>query len=411
MGAVEWGLDRIEALLGALGDPHLEFETLHIAGTNGKGSTATFAAAVLQAHGRRVGLYTSPHLQDIRERFVIDGAPAEDPILERVASRMLALPETIPATYFEVATALAFAVFREAGVEWAVIETGLGGRLDATNVVRPAAACVTTIGRDHAEVLGGTLEAIAAEKAGILKPGVPAVFGFVHSPAREVIEETAAEVGAPVTMLGGRGSVLDVETAISGTRFRYVSDLWPEGLALRSGLIGRHQASNAGLAILALQAAEVPLGADAVRSGIASATIGGRFEVRQQGGVTWVLDLAHNREGIEVVLQTLDEIDAPRPRVAVVSILADKPWSGMLGMLRLDMQAIILTQATSAPSARRWSLSEVIRVEESGATDVRVQPDFERALEDAAEAGAGGTVLVTGSTHTVGDARRALTAK
>ncbi|MFV1986646.1 MAG: folylpolyglutamate synthase/dihydrofolate synthase family protein [Gemmatimonadota bacterium] len=409
MDAVEWGLDRIEALLAALDNPHRAFETIHIAGTNGKGSTATFAASVLAAHGHRVGLYTSPHLDDLRERFVVGGVPVEDTILERVATEMLALPEAEPATYFEVATAVAFAAFREAGVDWAVVETGLGGRLDATNVIEPRVAVVTTIGIDHADVLGDTPEAIAAEKGGIFKRGVPAVLGNVSDRAREVLEEAARRVAAPVATLGDEGSILDVTTRLEGTQFRYSSRRWPDGLELKTGLVGRHQAENASLAILALESAGLRLGRGRTRRAIAGAVIPGRFEIRKIGRETWVLDIAHNREGLEAVMGTLEEVNAPRPRVSVVGILSDKPWAGMLEMLRLDMQAIILTQAGSAPKDRCWNLPEVSGATDAGATALRVEPDLGRALEMAAQEGAGGTILVTGSMYTVSAARRELT--
>lgn len=404
MGAMEWGLDRVETLLRALDDPQLTFQSLHVAGTNGKGSTAMIAAAVLGAHGVDVGLYTSPHLRDIRERFVVNGRPVDERVLQAVATRMIDLPETAAATYFEVATALAFAAFREAGVEWAVVETGLGGRLDATNVLVPRVACVTSIGFDHADLLGTSLEAIAAEKAGIFKPGIPAVIGAIPAPARPVLEEAARRVGSPLSCFGEEASVWDVSTSLDGTRFKYRSMTWPEDLELDTSLVGQHQAHNAGLALLSLERAGVGLRGAAVQRAVAEARLPGRFEVtRSPRGLT-VHDIAHNREGLDVVLGTLQEVEAPRPWVAVVGILADKPWSGMLGMLRLDTQAIILTQAPSAPEARRWDLEAVAVDEEAGAVDLRVEPDLGRALALARELGEGGTVLVTGSAYTVGDA-------
>jgi len=404
MGAMEWGLERIEALLAALGDPHHAFASVHISGTNGKGSTALFCARLLEAHGARVGLYTSPHLHDISERFVVDGEPIDRAKLDRIAARITDLPETRPATYFEVATALAFEAFREAGVEWAVVETGLGGRLDATNVLTPRVSCVTTIGLDHADILGSSLEAIAAEKAGIFKPHVPAVIGLIPDPARPILEEAARRAEAPLRTLGEETSIWDVSTSLDGTRFRYRSPVWPDDLELFIPLVGRHQAQNAGLALLALEAAGVDPRADVIAIALEAVALPGRFEVRRGGDCVVVYDIAHNREGLDVVLRTLEEVGAPRPWVAVVGILADKPWSGMLGMLRLDMQAIILTQAPSAPEARRWNLAAVV-VEEEAGTALVVEADLGRALELANELGAGGTVLVTGSAYTVGDAR------
>ncbi|MDX1395813.1 MAG: Mur ligase family protein [Gemmatimonadota bacterium] len=409
MGSVAWGLERIEALLARLGDPQRAAKVAHVAGTNGKGSTATSIARILMAHGHRTALYTSPHLDDIRERFVVDGSPVPDEVIDGVARRLLDLPETAPTTYFEAATALAFAAFREMETEWAVIETGLGGRLDATNVVSPRVTVVTTIGLDHADVLGNTVEAIAAEKAGIFKPGVPAVIGDVGRPARRILTDAARRIGAPLEAFGEAASVRGVSPSLNGTAFRYESRVWPDGLDLATPLVGAHQAANAGLAILALEAAGVALRPDGVVAGVAGSVVPGRFEVRRREGAVWVLDIAHNREGLDVVLRTLDEVGAARPRIAVVGILADKPWSGMLGMLRLDMDAIILSQAASAPEPRRWDPAGALATIESGAPPIRVELELERALEVAAGEGAGGTILVTGSTYTVADARRFLT--
>ncbi len=409
MGAMKWGFERIEALLEALGNPQDSFESVHIAGTNGKGSTAAFLSALLVESGHRVGMYTSPHLDDIRERFVVDGAPAGEDVIQAVAAEMLALTEARPATYFECATALAFAVFRAAGVDWAVVETGLGGRLDATNVLTPRVAIVTTIGLDHAELLGSTLQAIAAEKGGIFKPGVPAVIGEIPTPAGPVLEDTARRAGAAsFARLGERASVWDVDVSVRGTRFLYRSEARASDLELRTGLVGRHQAHNAGLALLALEAMGLSLPDPVVSRAIEGTRIPGRFEVIPEGDTTWVFDIAHNREGIDVVIDTLHEMGAPRPWVAVAGILADKPWSGMLGMLRIDTQAIILTQPGSAPKSRRWNLTEVARQGAEDLFDVRVEEDLEAALVLAREIGRDGTVLVTGSAYTVGEARRLL---
>lgn len=408
MGTAEWGLDRILALVTALGNPQDAFDTVHIAGTNGKGSTAAFTAAILAAQGHEVGAYTSPHLYDITERFRVGSRPVERATLSAVAEMIERLPESSEATYFEVATALAFEAFRRVGVEWGVIEVGLGGRLDATNVIRPRVAAVTTIGLDHAGVLGGTLEEIAAEKAGILKRGVPVALGDMPPAAREVLEGAAVEVGGEIFRLGVDGVVTDVAADVHGTRFRYTSGAWPGGVEFRTSMVGAYQARNAGLALLSLEAAEVPLDRQAAVDAVGRTSIPGRFEIRRPGDAMWVLDIAHNREGLDVLLSTLEEVGMPRPRVAVISILADKPWSGMLGMLRLDVDAIILTQTTSAPDARRWNLEEVVEDAEWDMVDLRVESDLGAALEVARRIGVGGTIIVTGSTHTVSEAGRLL---
>lgn len=403
MTAARWGLERIRALLDALGRPEREFAALHIAGTNGKGSTAAFADAVLRAHGRSTGLYTSPHLVDVRERMRIDGRFPEEDALQSLAARIGALEEAREATYFEVTTALAFALFARAGVEWAVVETGLGGRLDATNALRPEAACVTTVGRDHADLLGDTLEKIALEKAGIFKRGVPAVIGEPDPSIREVLVERASEVGAPVRRLGRDAVVSDVSVSDRGTAFGYRSRSHPGGLALHTSMVGAHQAANAALAVLALESAGVVLDPAAIADGLASTRVPGRFEIRA-GPPLRILDIAHNREAVAAFLATARAVSPPRPWIGVVSILRDKPWEDMVDMLRKDMDDIILTQAPSAPASRRWETGELER-RFACASDVGVEPDFEGALAAADELSGGGTVFITGSSHTVGDAR------
>jgi len=408
MGAAEWGLDRIRDLLTALETPQEAFGSIHIAGTNGKGSTAAFAATILREHGYTVGLYTSPHLYDITERFRVAGRSIDRSLLAEVASEIDKLPEASAATYFEVATALAFEAFRRVGVDWAVIEVGLGGRFDATNILHPRVTTVTTIGLDHADVLGATLEAVATEKAGIFEPDAPAVLGEMPEVALGVLQGKAAEGGGRVLRLGVDGWVTDVTTTRAGTGFRYASQRWPDGVRLRTPMLGVHQARNAGLAILTIETLGIPLEEQAVIDAIGQTRVSGRFEIRRQEEAMWVLDIAHNREGLEALLSTFVAIEMPRPWVAVVSILADKPWSGMLGMLRLDMDAIIVTQTASAPAARRWNLTEVVKEAEGEMVDLRLERDIEAAVDLAARMGTGGTILVTGSTHTVSDAGRLL---
>lgn len=409
VSAARWGLEGIEALVAALGRPERSFESIHIAGTNGKGSTAAVTAAVLAEHGSSVGLYTSPHLQDVRERFLIDGTPADEALLRRLAARIDALPEARPASYFEVTTALAFALFAARGVDWAVVETGLGGRLDSTNVLRPRATCVTSIGLDHATFLGDSVEAIAREKAGIFKRGVPAVLGERDPSVRGVLAGVAGAVGAPVETLGERSGVEVEDITLGGTAFRYRSPAFPRGLSLHTPLVGEHQARNAALALLSLEAAGVRLRTEAVEAAVARTRVPGRFEIRRDGDARWILDIAHNREAMAALLACLDRARPPRPWVSLVCVLGDKPWADMVEMLRRAADAIILVSAPSAPPERRWDL-ELVRERFEAFPEVRAEADFERALGMARELSDDGTVLVTGSAHTVGDVRGILEA-
>ncbi|MFB6240334.1 MAG: bifunctional folylpolyglutamate synthase/dihydrofolate synthase, partial [Gemmatimonadota bacterium] len=244
---IEWGLDRTRAMLGALDDPHESYATYHVGGTNGKGSVCLASASLLSAAGVPAGAYLSPHTLWFAERVRLppDRRPAPPELLEECARRVSPLADRTGASRFEAITALGLLALAEAGVEAACVEVGLGGRLDATNVVSPRGAAVVTVGLDHAAFLGDTLPDVAREKAGIWKPGTPAVVGRVPGEAAEVLEERAREVEAPLFRLGRDARVEGVRTAPlpqAGTRFRYVSRSRPDGIELRVPAVGRHQA-------------------------------------------------------------------------------------------------------------------------------------------------------------------------
>ncbi len=311
------------------------------------------------------------------------------------------------ATYFEVATALAFLCFAESGVEDAVVETGLGGRLDATNVVTPSVCVITSLAADHVEYLGSSLQSIAREKAGILKPGVPAVLPPVAPSAYRVIEEVSTGLGAPLRLLGREASIESVALDPTCTSFVYRSDGVPTGESLRTSLIGRHQAENAGLALLALESWPRWPGLEAVREGLAEVKLPGRFQVVTGSDGPWVFDIAHNTAAVRRLADTLTELRLPLPCVGLVSVLRDKPWAEMASALSRVCQSAVLTIAPSAPPERRWTLDHALL--EGQWRHVEASADFERAVRRARELAGAGTVLVTGSAHTVGDALGLLT--
>ncbi|WP_425155346.1 bifunctional folylpolyglutamate synthase/dihydrofolate synthase [Candidatus Palauibacter sp.] len=407
IAAVLPGLDRIEALLEQLGCPERTFEALHIAGTNGKGSTASYTAGILEAGGLRTGLYTSPHLADIRERFLVDGAWVEEPLIEAAAARIIACEASDACTYFEVTTALAFICFAESGVDVAVVETGLGGRLDATNVLRPIGAAITPVGLDHTELLGPSLPAIAAEKAGIFKRDVPVSLGRMPREARDTLERIARTTGSPVARLGREAEVSDVRMSPAGTRFRYASRDRPKGLSLATRLPGRHQADNAALALLMLDRSGYAYDEARVRRGVAGAHLPGRFETWREGpcGATLVFDIAHNPAAAEVLCQTAAGMALARPRIAVVGMLADKDWRAVLSRLALDMDAMILVRPVAA-GGRQWDPHEA-QAWLSRELDVPVEVcvDVAEAVVRGCALAGSGTLLVTGSAYTVGEAR------
>lgn len=402
---VRWGLERIRRLLEDVGEPQDGYRSFHIAGTNGKGSTAATAAAVLVAAGRRVGLYTSPHLQDVRERIRVDGAFASEEVLQACAERVLPAAERVGATYFEALTAVAFLCFAELRVEDAVVETGLGGRLDATNVLRPAACAITGISHDHTDVLGRSLERIATEKAGIFKAGVPAVVGPLGPAAWRAVRRRGEEVGAPIHRLGREAHVADAVLTEEGTRFTYRSGAWPEEAELRTPLLGVHQVTNAGVALLLLETAGALPSAGAVRRGLAGLRWPGRLQIVRGPDGTWILDAAHNPAAVAALSATLETLAPPAPVVILLSVLKEKPWERMARALAIGGRRLVLTVAPSAPAERRWDPAAAAARLGSGAESV---PAFDRALERARELAGNGTVVVCGSFTAVGDALRSL---
>jgi dihydrofolate synthase / folylpolyglutamate synthase len=364
------GLEVTRAALAAVGDPHLNMPAIHVAGTNGKGSTAAIIESLLREAGVRTGLYTSPHLLRFTERIRISGVELSQ--REAAALGEVALDAAPDATFFEIATVMAFAAFRERGVEVAVLETGLGGRLDSTNVVdTPLATVVTGIALDHAEVLGSTLPEIAREKAGIFKRGVPAVIGCEDAAARAVLLDEAARVGAPVWLRG-----------------RDFPSLSPLPVALA----GSHQQGNAALALCAVERAGFDLDEPLRRRALHNV----RWPARLESLAPDVMvDAAHNADGARALARAL-----PRDRAItlVFGVVADKQPADMLHALLPLAARVILTRPPSPRARDPESLREL-------APDAEIAPSLEEALRMARN---GSLVVVTGSIFLAGEARRLL---
>lgn len=409
-GGIRWGLERTEELLAGVDHPHRRFHALHVGGTNGKGSVSALCESALRAAhpGRTIGLYTSPHLVSFPERIRINGRPVDAALFARAEARLRPAIERTGATFFEATTALAFLCFAEAGVDLAVVEVGLGGRLDSTNVIAPLATAVTNVARDHVEYLGDSLMGIAREKAGIFKPGVPAVIGEGEPDTMEVLRERAAEVGAPLVVLDAVARIADVEMSLEGTRFRLDSERWGSR-EVRIPLVGAHQARNAALAaeLLGMLPDDARPSWEAIEAGFAAVRWPGRMQVVRQRGGTWIFDVAHNPAGVAALVDALDALDLPRPLVLVTAILSDKEWDEMLPPLLTRADAAILTTAPTAPEGRRWDPEHAARSLDAK-IPIRVIPDLAAALMRAETLAPYGTVLVTGSVHTVGDALAAL---
>jgi dihydrofolate synthase/folylpolyglutamate synthase len=395
------GLERIGILLEALGNPQQACRIVHVAGTNGKGSTCAMIESGLRAAGYRTGLFTSPHLVEPTERIQVGGRPIDAGRFAAAFDQVHACAETLlrqeridlHPTYFECVTAMAMVVFRECGVEFAVLEVGLGGRLDATNVVTPELCVVTPVDFDHEAYLGKSLESIAGEKAGILKPGVRAVFARQRAEAGGVLEARAAALGVAVTH--------SFDVAISGvTLHARGSDFMWGGLAVRCPLAGGHQVENARTAIAALR--QLGIAPAAIRQGIAATTWPGRLE-RVAENPEIILDGAHNPASARALADYLERFYEPNRVWLIYGAMRDKAVEETIAILFPRAGHVIVT----APAQARALRPEAIR----GLADrdcIQVAANVQAALALAAGAAAEDAIFVTGSLFLVGEARALL---
>ncbi len=404
---IKFGLESMRALVGALGHPERSYPTLLIAGTNGKGSVAACVDAVLRAGGLRSGLYTSPHLVRVHERIAVEGRPISGAALGRAVRRVREAADRLVTegvlaahpTYFEVLTAAAFAHFESRGVEGAVVEVGLGGRLDATNVAEPLASAIVSVDLDHQEYLGTSLAEIAGEKAGVLREGRTTVLGPLPDEARAAIERRAAEVGARLVVAGEGGRV-----EVHGRRLDVVT---PTGVyrGLFPPLPGAHQRDNLVVAIRLLEVAKeaglrVDLGRLAV--GIAATRWPGRLE-RVPGAPPLLLDGAHNAAGAKALAA---ELGSHPPFVLLFGAMADKDLETMTAALFPLAEGLVLT----APKMDRAANPAELAARAGGhAGEARLEPDVVKALRAARRmAGPRGLVVVAGSLYLVGEVKALL---
>lgn len=401
-GRIEPGLGRTRALLAALGNPERRFPSFHVAGTNGKGSTCATIDALLAASGHRVGRYASPHLVDFRERFLVAGEAIEQATVAALLARIEPAAEQVGATFFEITTALAFAYFADAGVDVAVIETGLGGRLDSTNVLDPVVASVTNVSMDHIEYLGDTIEAIADEKAGIFKAERPAVIGEPDERiARRLATRAAGHGASEIILVRDAWRPEGVRQTATGTRFDVVTPLGR--MQLETPLRGEHQAWNAMTAIATVAAARPAFELPADLNGALSrVSLPGRF---QRVG-DWVFDVAHNAAGAAALARTIAAAGLPRPVTVLLAVLRDKDWASVVDAVAGVADEIVLTLPPTAPADRAWEPDDAARHARAAGAVVTVERDFDRAL--AAVGARDGTHVVAGSFHTVGDAMQRL---
>ncbi len=431
--SIEPTLDRIATLVNLLGDPQRAFPVIHITGTNGKTSMARMIDALLRERGLRTGRFTSPHLTSMRERICIDGQPLDperfvalyqeiEPYLKLTDQRY-----GVPLSFFEVLTGMAFAAFADAPVDVAVVEVGLGGTWDATNVADGTVAVVGPVGIDHTQYLGDTVEEIATEKAGIIKPGALAVLAQQSLPAAEVLLRRVSEVGATVAREGIEFGVLEREIALGGQllTLRGLNGTYPEVFL---PLFGVHQAGNAACALAAAEGfggaaqdgpsgpeGHGPLDADLVRRAFAALRSPGRLEVLRRSP-TLIVDAAHNPAGMAATAAAVTEGFSFSRLVGVLAVSADKDVAGMLDELEPVLSDLVVTRNSADRSMPAEELAGLAR-DVFGADRVQVAARMDDAIEMAvaladetpdADLPGGGGVLVTGSVVTAGDARQLL---
>ena len=404
----ERGLARMRALLALLDDPQRRYATVHIAGSKGKGSTGAFIASAALHAGHRVGFYTSPHLHRFPERIAIDGVPLSDDdfaalaeTVARAAARLDAgSPGSDAVTTFEFITAMGFAAFARKQCDLAVVEVGLGGRFDSTNVLESTVSAITRIDLEHTAVLGHTYGEIAAQKAGILRPGIPSVSSPQVPEAEAAIIRVATEVGAPL-MIGGR----DWHWLGSWRSFRAIGP-WGDWQDLALGIAGPHQVENACTALAALHVlneAGIPISQAAIRPGLAQANWPGRFERLAAGGREVVFDAAHTPAAAAALVETWREVGLPPRATVILGMGADKTPRAFLETIRPLVGHLIATRADSPRAAKPEAIAAI-----AGALGIahEVQPSVAAAVEAAART-LPAPLLITGSLFVAGEGREA----
>ncbi|SCG38534.1 dihydrofolate synthase / folylpolyglutamate synthase [Micromonospora echinaurantiaca] len=417
-------LDRIQSVLDLLGDPQRAYPAIHLTGTNGKTSTARMIDSLLRAFGLHTGRYTSPHLETVRERISLDGEPVSEERFTATYREVEPLARLVdersaePLTYFDMTTALAFATFADAPVDVAVVEVGLGGAEDSTNVIQAGVAVITPIGLDHTEWLGDTVEDIALHKAGIIHKGATVISAAQEEEAARPILERCAEVGATIAREGSEFGVLRRAVAVGGQvlTLQGLGGVYEEVFV---PLHGAHQAQNAAVALAAVEAflgagARRQLDVETVREGFAAASSPGRLE-RVRSAPTILLDGAHNPQGMAATVTALQEEFAFSKLVAVLGVLADKDAASLLELLEPVVDQVVVTR-NSSPRAMPARELAALAAEVFGPDRVEVAEEMPDAIEAAVALAeedvpgelSGVGVLITGSVVTVADARRLL---
>ncbi|MBD3168980.1 MAG: bifunctional folylpolyglutamate synthase/dihydrofolate synthase [candidate division Zixibacteria bacterium] len=399
---IKLGLERIRAYLDAIDNPQDKYPTVHIAGTNGKGSTAAFIQSILTAAGFKVGLLTSPHLVDFTERMRIGYRNCEENFVVRFVEKNRKLMDDIPVSFFEITTAMAFEYFAEKEVDFAVIEVGMGGRLDATNVITPLVSIITNISLEHTKSLGDTVELIAREKAGIIKPGVPCITASRDRRVRKTLREICKQRNSNLISVHDENQWLVKNLNFKGTnieaftRTRKYNNIFV-------GLPGRHQLENALTALTAIEILrnrDVKITDRAVLAGFRDVKWKGRLQVLSEKPLV-LADVAHNTACIEVIRDTIKELAPGKKIITIFGVLSDKDYNHILWDIQKFSQSIILTKPSSERAADPADLEEAAKTLKANFVVIpNVREAFQTALK---KADADDIILLTGSHYTVGE--------
>ncbi|NYZ79299.1 bifunctional folylpolyglutamate synthase/dihydrofolate synthase [Candidatus Micrarchaeota archaeon] len=397
------GLGRTEELLKLFGNPQNDFKSVHIAGTNGKGSVTAMVSSILQEAGFRTGMYTSPHLDDFRERMEVDGVPISRDELNSLVERIKPLIPKVERkashpTFFEVTTAVAFKYFSERKVDYAVVEVGLGGRLDATNVITPEVSVITNIGLEHTDVLGKTIGSIAREKGGIIKSGVPVVTAESKGEALRVFERICKEKGAKLIILSKDASIRELRCDLNGCLFDLKTQV-RSYRKLRVPLLGEHQIENAALSVLVAE----QLGIDErhIRSGLQKVEWPGRLEIIQRKPLL-VMDSAHNPPAMRILRNSLKLFSYDK-LILVIGVMKDKAIGDILEEIAPAADCIIINK----PNLERAAQPEIIMKEaKKYGKPIKIIEDVKKSVRYAKSiAGKNDLILITGSIYMLSEAR------
>jgi dihydrofolate synthase/folylpolyglutamate synthase len=406
LAKVEFNLDRMFALMDELGNPQNTYPIIHVAGTKGKGSVSAMCASALQAGGYTVGLYTSPHLLDYCERIQVNGEPISHEIMIDLVEEIKPAVAKIPKlTTFEITTALGFLAFAKQGCNAAVIEVGLGGRLDATNIVTPKVSVITSISYDHTAVLGDTLAKIAGEKAGIIKDGVPVVSSPQKKEALEVLERIANDKGCKFMLVGKEVTFERVNSSLYGQSIYIKDNRQPSTLNMQLPLLGEHQIENAAVAYTALKQSGFELSDEAIQKGFSQVKWRARFEIARREPPV-IFDSAHNVDSFVKLRQTLDEHYPGKKIYLIFGASEDKNIPDMFDVMKPRIMKIIITRADHP---RALEVERIVELAEQAGVPYEaitpVESAFRRALENSANDGS--IVLSAGSMFVTAEVMRA----